>query len=241
MKEETKRICLWSGPRNISTAMMYSFAQREDTAVFDEPFYGYYLKHSPANKYHPGAPQIMVEQETDPDQLIDWTLNEGRKPVLFFKHMTHHLLDMDRSFLKDTINIILTREPKPMIASFAKVIPNPTISDIGYQLHLDLIDEMKVLSIPFYVLDSKGVLIDPKKALAKLCDFIGIQFDDSMLNWVAGPRPEDGSWAKYWYGNVHKSTSFQKYEPKEVELPEKLEPLLKECEKCYQALQQYML
>lgn len=219
---------------------MYSFAQRADTAVFDEPFYGYYLKNSKADEYHPGAKQIMAEQELDPTKLIRWTLIENRKPVLFFKHMTHHLLDMDKSFLKDTINIILTREPKPMLASFAKVIPNPNMTDVGYQLHIDLIQEMKKVDVPFFVQDAKDILIDPEAALTKLCAFVGIPFDQSMLSWQAGARPEDGSWAKYWYSNVHKSTGFQKYEPKEVELPEKLEPLLAECEKCYNELRSFM-
>lgn len=233
---DIKRICLWSGPRNISTALMYSFAQRADTAVFDEPFYGYYLKNSNAEEYHPGAKEVMAEQELNPSKLIEWALTESRNPVLFFKHMTHHLLDMDRSFLKSTINVILTREPKPMLASFAKVIPNPTMADVGYQLHLDLIEDLKKLESPFYVLDSKDVLIDPEAALTKLCDFAGIPFDKSMLSWKAGARPEDGSWAKYWYDNVHKSTGFQEYEPKEIDFPTQLIHLLAHCERCYQAL-----
>lgn len=219
---------------------MYSFAQRADTAVFDEPFYGFYLKNSNADEYHPGADQIMEEQELDPAKLIKWTLTENKKPVLFFKHMTHHLLDMDRSFMTQTINIILTREPKPMLASFAKVIPKPTMKDVGYQDHLNLVNDLKEMGAPFLIVDSKNVLLDPPTELNRICDFAGIAFDPAQLSWEAGARTEDGSWAKYWYANVHQSTGFEKYERKKVELSEKLKPLLAECERCYQVLQQYM-
>ena len=117
-----KRICLWSGPRNISTALMYSFAQRSDTKVFDEPLYGYYLKNTNAKEYHPGAEEILTTMEMDGKKVVDTMLNENSKPVLFFKHMTHHLLDLDRSFMSETVNVILTRNPYDMLPSFAKMI-----------------------------------------------------------------------------------------------------------------------
>ena len=104
-----KRICLWSGPRNISTALMYAFAQRDDTMVFDEPLYAYYLKNHPeAHSYHPGAEAILNTMETNGDKVVEGMLSTNEKPVVFFKHMTHHLLDLDREFMKHTVNVILT-------------------------------------------------------------------------------------------------------------------------------------
>ncbi|MEM9679586.1 MAG: sulfotransferase family protein, partial [Bacteroidota bacterium] len=139
--KSVQRICLWSGPRNISTALMYSFAQRKDTKVFDEPLYAYYLHNNKAaQKYHPGAEDILSTMETDGNEVVKMMLNNDDKPILFFKHMTHHLLDLDRSFMKNTINIILTRNPEEMLPSFDKVIHNPTISDVGYALHIELLN-----------------------------------------------------------------------------------------------------
>ena len=134
-----KRISVWSGPRNISTALMYSFAQRQDTQVFDEPLYGYYLKHSKANAYHPGAEDILNTMETDGRKVVEMMLTTSEKPVLFFKNMTHHILTLDCSFMKGITNVILTRDPKEMLPSFDKVISNPSMDDVGYKLHLDLI------------------------------------------------------------------------------------------------------
>lgn len=232
-----KRICLWSGPRNISTALMYSFAQREDCRVFDELLYAYYLKHHPeAQKYHPGSDEILKTMETDGDKVVESMLANSEKPVLFFKHMTHHLLDLDRTFLNKTINIILTRNPKEMLPSFDKVIKNPVINDVGYALHSELLTYFQENNIPFVVLDSKKVLLNPKETLQKLCKKIDIPFDENMLNWEPQKREEDGVWAKYWYDNVHKSSGFQAYKPKSEPFPNHLNALLKECEPHYQKL-----
>ena len=118
----SKRICLWSGPRNISTALMYSFAQRADTKVYDEPLYAHYLCQTNANEYHPGADDVMASLENDGEKVIEMMMGEHEKPIVFFKNMTHHILDLDKSFLKDTINVILTRDPVEMLPSFAEVI-----------------------------------------------------------------------------------------------------------------------
>lgn len=232
-----KRICLWSGPRNISTALMYSFAQRSDTRVFDEPLYAYYLKHHPeAQAYHPGAEDILNTMENDGASVVDFMLNTNEKPVLFFKHMTHHLLDLNREFMKNTINIILTRDPHEMLPSFNKVIKNPNINDVGYALHLELLSYFKKHKIPFTVLDSKKVLLNPKETLQKLCEFAGIPFDEKMLAWQPQQRLEDGIWAKYWYDSVHKSSSFLKYKARDEVFPEHLNSLLKECLPYYKEL-----
>ena len=238
----TKRVSLWSGPRNISTTMMYSFAQRKDTQVFDEPLYAYYLKNYPeAKAYHPGAEDIINTMNANGEEVVEMMLKDRSKPILFFKNMTHHLPGLDHHFLKDMVNIILTRHPQEMLSSYAKVIPNPKLHDVGYKMHADLVDYLQSKNIPVAVLDAKKVLLDPKKELQKLCTFIEIPFDNSMLSWSSGPRPEDGVWAKYWYTNVHNSKGFLPYKAKQDIFPEYLKPLLEECLPYYKKLQKLTL
>lgn len=240
--DKIKRICLWSGPRNISTALMYSFAQRKDTKVFDEPLYAYYLRNHPeAHKYHPGTNDILKTMENDGEKVVEMMLNTNEKPVLFFKHMTHHLLGLKRDFMQNTINIILTRDPKDMLPSFDKVIKNPSLDDVGYALHMELINYFKKHNISFAVLDSKKVVLNPKKTLQKLCDFVDIPFDENMLAWQPQQRSEDGIWAKYWYNSVHKSSGFMKYKDNDDIFPEHLKPLLKTCIPYYQQLSAYSI
>ncbi|WP_299333883.1 sulfotransferase family protein [uncultured Psychroserpens sp.] len=236
-----KRISVWSGPRNISTALMYSFAQRQDTRVFDEPLYAYYLNNSSAKTYHPGAEEILRTMENDGSAVVEMMLNYSEKPVLFFKNMTHHILDLDRSFMKQLTNVILTRDPKEMLPSFDKVIKNPTIDDVGYKLHIDLLNEFEKQDIDYVVLDAKNVLLNPEGVLKQLCEHVGISFDKHMLNWTPAKRPEDGVWAKYWYTNVHKSSGFSTYTPKTDPFPQHLIPLLNECQPYYNQLQKLAL
>lgn len=236
MDNNIKRICLWSGPRNISTALMYSFAQRNDTKVFDEPLYAHYLKVTSANTYHPMAKEVLNSMEQDGDKVVKSMLEESSKPILFFKQMTHHLVNLDLGFLKNTINIILTRDPIEMLPSFMKEIDNPKMEDVGYAQHIELLNYLSSIGKAPLILDSKKVLINPEETLKKLCDKLNIPFDKNMLSWQKGPRSEDGVWAKHWYGNVHNSTGFKKYEPKTEEFPEKLLPLLKECQPHYEVL-----
>lgn len=231
-----KRICLWSGPRNISTTLMYSFAQRSDTMVYDEPLYAYYLNNTNAREYHPGSEDVLVSMENDGNKVIEMIMGEHKKPVVFFKNMTHHLLNLNRSFMKDVINIILTRDPVEMLPSFAKVIDNPTITDVGYALHIELVDYFHKMNINPLVLDSKKILLNPKKVLSRLCNIVDIPFDENMLAWKSGARPEDGVWAKYWYGNIHKSVGFMEYKAKTEPFPDKLKPLLESCMPFYEQL-----
>ena len=235
-RDNIKRICLWSGPRNISTALMYSFAQRNDTSVFDEPLYGYYLSNSESKVYHPGAEDILSAMEHDGDKVIEMMLSTHENPVIFFKNMTHHLLDLDRSFMKNVTNVILTRDPVEMLPSFAKVIKNPTMEDVGYEHHLQLVSYLRDLNIKPIVLDSKKILLNPLQELSSLCNKIGIPFDKNMLGWKVGARPEDGVWAKFWYTNIHNSEGFQKYKAKTDPFPENLKPLLKSCRPYYEQL-----
>lgn len=231
------RICLWSGPRNISTALMYAFAQRDDTLVVDEPLYAHYLTSTPARHYHPGAEAVIAAQENEGSRVINEViLGKYEKPVVFFKNMTHHLVDVDWGFLKHTVNIILTRTPLDMLPSYIKQIEQPKITDTGYPQQLELLRYLRALGQKPLVVDSSEILENPAAKLYWLCRQIGIPFTEKMLNWPAGPRKEDGVWAPYWYHNVHASTGFEPYQPREKKLPPHLLPLLKECEKLYEEL-----
>ncbi len=156
--------------------------------------------------------------------------------------MTHHLLpELDRSFLKQLVNVILTRDPLEMLPSYAEVVETHTLYDVGYKLHLDIVDQLQAENLPVIVLDSKSVLRNPKEQLQKLCAAINIPFDPDMLSWTPGARPEDGCWAKYWYGNIHKSSGFNAYQPKSTPFPEKLKPLLEECLPFYEKLKSFAI
>ena len=220
-KDGITRICLWAGPRNISTTLMYSFAQRADTAVFDEPLYAHYLCNTNADEYHPGAEDVIASQENNGKKVVETMMGKQGKSVVFFKNMTHHLLALLFSSILWFVNLIVSLiNPRWNIYgtfSFAKVINNPTIDDIGYRLHTELIGYFEKENIKYVVLDSKKILLNPEKVLRQFCDIIGINFDKNMLNWKAGPRKEDGSWAKYWYDNVHQSTGYNPYKIKNKE------------------------
>lgn len=235
------RVFLWSGPRNISTALMYSFAQRADTKVFDEPLYAFYLTQTPAKEYHPGVEDILASMESDGEKVVRSMLENTEKPVLFFKNMCHHLLDLDRAFMKKGKNVILTRDPVEMLSSFGEVIENPKMNDVGYRAQVELLHDLKSRGIDTVVVDSKTILMDPEGQLRLLCERSGIPFDPAMLSWEAGPREEDGVWAPYWYGSVHKSTGFAPYQPKLKSFPDKLKPLLEECMPYYEELMGYKI
>lgn len=216
---------------------MYSFAQRPDTTVVDEPLYAHYLKKTDANEYHPGAEEVLANQENDGQKVIEnIILGDYDTPIVFFKNMTHHLVDLDWSFMKEAVNIILTRDPKEMLPSYAKQVERPTMRDVGYAQHLKLVKYLNSIGQNPPIIDSKKLLDFPKSRLRELCESIGIPFDETMLNWPAGARSEDGVWAKYWYHNVHKSTGFKPYQAKIKPFPEELGDLLKECEELYEQL-----
>ena len=231
------RIALWSGPRNISTALMYSFAQRADTRVYDEPLYAHYLTVRPAvQAYHPGAPQILRSQSHDGRAVVASMLGAQPKPVVFFKHMGHHLVDLDLDFLGSLHNVILTRDPEQMLPSYAAVVDTPTLTDVGYAAQVELYEHLTARGEPVTVLDAKRVLLDPAAVLQQLCARLGIPFDEAMLHWPAGARPEDGVWAPHWYASVHASTGFAPYRAKTAPFPERLKPLLAECQPNYALL-----
>ena len=237
MAHQVVRICLWSGPRNISTALMYSFAQRDDTVVYDEPLYAHYLSRTPARAYHPGAEEVIATMENDGEVVVrDLILGDQPRPVAFFKHMTHHLVNLDPGFLAETTNVLLTRDPVEMLPSYARQIESPSLVDVGYKAHTELLSYLRSLGQDPPVLDSQQLLLDPRTVLGELCRRIGIPFQKAMLSWPAGARPEDGSWAQYWYHSLHRSTGFGEYVPKTDPFPDSLKPLLTECQPYYEQL-----
>lgn len=241
MKTDTKGINLCSGPRNISTALMYSFAQRDDTKVFDEPFYAYYLSNT--GKKHPGRGEVLRAQSHDPREVLKGVLSEaGDKAVIFIKNMAHHMGVLEKDLLDDFIHIFLIREPDEMLTSFIKTIPEPTLRDTGYREQYEFFKYViRESDHDPVVIDARQLLLNPEQVLKEVCLKVGITFDPAMLSWEAGPIPEDGVWAKYWYRNVHKSTGFSPYEPKNEEVPERLEGLLKECRYYYDKLFEYAI
>ena len=235
-KSRNKRINFWSGPRNLSTAIMYSFAQRSDMAVVDEPFYAYYLKHS--NKDHPGKDEVLSTYSGDYNTILEHViLKDYGDQSVFFKQMAHHVADADLSFCKECKNVILLRDPAEMIISFSKVIKDPTIKDLGLEdLHTvqHYLEENEILDAVF---DSGDLLKDPEQMLRKLCDALQLEFDNSMLSWQAGPLKEDGCWAKYWYSNVHRSTGFKKVDQSATkEVNENQKELLNVCNQYYEQM-----
>ena len=229
-----KIICLWSCPRNISTALMYSFGNREDTEIYDEALYAYYL-HKTGIK-HPGYNEIINNMEIDCKKIINEIILSAKKNINFHKLMTHFLIDIDLDFLKKVSNIIFIRDPKEIINSYNKVIPNPTIEDIGIKQQFKLYNHLlESNNIPL-VLDSSILLKNPKKTLTILCNKLDILYSNKMLKWSKGPKKADGIWAKYWYKNVHRSSGFNNYEITNIKLNSKNKKLAKDCEKYYKFL-----
>jgi hypothetical protein len=232
---QTTRINLWSGPRNVSTALMYSFAQRADTRVVDEPLYGHYLRVSGAE--HPGAEEVMALMECDGARVVqELILGPCDRPVLFMKQMAHHLVEIDRAFLAETANVLLIRDPREMLPSLAKNLTVPTLRDTGLAMQAELYDQLRALGQQPPVLDSKQTLLNPRHVLSRLCAALGIPFTEAMLSWPVGARPEDGVWAKYWYQAVHQSSAFLPYATKDESFPDALLPLLHECLPYYDRL-----
>lgn len=237
----SKPICLWSGPRNVSTALMYSFAELPEIRIVDEPLYGHYLRVSGSN--HPGRAEILAAMNCDGDAVMLSLLQQQRQTTdarLFVKHMAHHLVSLNLDFLTRTDNIFLIRDPRQMLPSLTIQLPEAGLADTGlqrqWQLYAELVDKGQHPA----VLDSKELLLDPAAVLRQLCAHLGIGFDDSMLTWRSGPRKEDGVWAPHWYHVVHQSTGFSSYVEK-PDFPEPLLPLLRECEPWYERLYEHAL
>ena len=236
----TTRIALWSGPRNISTAMMYSFAQRADTGIVDEPLFGHFLTHTGVDR--PSRYEVMATMELDGQKVIlEELLAPCDEPVYFMKHIANHLVGLDWGFLRQFKNVLLIRHPRDVIASYIKNVERPSMLDVAYEVQNRLLDHLLAEELQTIVIDSKRVLLDPEGQLKRLCKELDIAFDPAMLYWEAGARVEDGVWAKYWYHSVHKSTGFAPYKEKKEELPDDLLPLYEECLPHYERILKYAI
>jgi hypothetical protein len=211
------RIAMWSGPRNLSTALMYAFAARDDFAVIDEPFYAAYLSQTGLS--HPMRSEITASQPTDPVQVIAGLLGPipGDCPHFYQKHMSQHMIPgMPRDWMHGMTNIFLLRHPARVAASFSAKFESPTLADIGFAQQAELYDQLTAADSAPVVIDSFDIRRNPEQMLKRLCAAISLPWDAAMLHWPAGGHADDGIWAKHWYGAVHRSTGFA---PAEGEQP----------------------
>ena len=235
---------MWSGPRNISTAMMRAWGNRPDTFVCDEPFYAYYLEKT--GRDHPGADDVIGAGETDWRKVIAQLTGDvpGGKRIFYQKQMTHHLLpQIDREWLGSVTNCFLIRDPAEVIVSYIKKNNDPTLEDIGFVQQAEIFDWVRqhTGAIP-PVIDAHDVLESPERILRSLCDAVGVEFTNAMLSWPPGLRETDGIWAKHWYGEVAKSTGFREASArKRVELPQRLQNVQERSREYYYHLHEHRL
>ena len=236
MSHET-RVAMWSGPRNVSTAMMRSWENREDTVVVDEPFYAAYLVRTGID--HPGRESVIASQPTDPAEVVaalHAPLPDG-VTVHYAKQMAHHLAeDMDLSWTRDFRNVLLIRDPAEVVASYVRSRESCEPEDIGLLQQLRLLDSLRSGDDAPPVIDAGDFLRDPERHLRWLCDWLGIGFTSRMLAWPAGPRSSDGVWAPYWYDAVWRSTGFEPWRPREVTLGRHDADVAEACRPAYDRL-----
>lgn len=219
---------------------MYSWRQRADTEVVDEPLYAHYLRTS--GRIHPGTGEVLASQDNDGQAVIERViLGPRQQPVVVFKQMAKHLIGLDRSFLGRCRNVLLTRDPLDMLTSFQKQIPDATLEDTGFIELVEILESSLADGSEPIVIDSKKLLLDPPSVLSELCDRLGLPFDTAMLRWPAGPKPEDGVWARYWYDAVHRSTGWAPWQAKPDELLPHLEPVVERASALYDRLAPYAI
>lgn len=237
------RIAMWSGPRNISTAMMRAWENRPDAIVCDEPLYAHYLRATGVE--HPGRDEVIAFHESDWRKVVARLLGpipDGKR-IYYQKHMAHHLLpEIDREWLRSLTHAMLIRHPAEMLTSLSRVIPEPKLTDTGLPQQLEvvqLVEDLTGHAPP--IVDSRDVLENPRRMLGVLCEALDVPFDDAMLHWPPGRRETDGIWAKHWYAAVEQSTGFEPYKPRAEPVPDRLAPLMGECLKLYEVLHERRL
>jgi hypothetical protein len=224
---------MWSGPRTISTALMRAWENRPDTVVIDEPLYGFYLASTGVP--HPGRDEIITTMLNGWREVLDeltLTPFPAGKTVFYAKHMTHHLLpEVDRGALAGLRHAYLIRDPRQLLASYARVRAQPVLADLGLAQQVEI---FRTFGGP--VVDAADILRQPERTLRALCSALEVPFDPAMLRWPAGPRGTDGVWARHWYDGVWRSTGFGPYRESAAELPPELEPLAARCVPFYQEM-----
>ena len=226
----TVRVAMWSGPRNISTAMMRAWENRPDCAVSDEPLYAHYLAHTGLD--HPGRDEVIADGETDCDAVVAALTGPapGDAPVWYQKHMTHHLLPhIDHSWIHQLRNVLLIRDPREVVASYVKSRAHVEPDDIGLRQQVQLYDELAASCDAPPVIDSGDFLRAPEAHLRALCAWLGIGFSERMLRWPKGPRDSDGIWAPHWYAHVWESTGFEAPQPRIIELADEAAAVAEAC------------
>ena len=237
------RIAMWSGPRNLSTAMMYSFGARNDFSVWDEPFYAPYLKES--KKPHPMLDEIFEREETDPAKVAERCIGEipNGKKHFYQKHMPHHILEtFPQDWVNDVCNVFLIRHPARVIASYSKKNGVPDLADIGIAKQAYMFDRIYAETGQYPItIDSTDIREAPETMLKLLCEAIGIDWDPAMLSWPEGGHISDGAWAPHWYPEVWKSTGFAAAEDELPELPGHLQSVLDQALPYYEHLAQFKI
>jgi hypothetical protein len=218
---------------------MYSFAQRTDTHVLDEPYYSVYLDKSSAD--HPGKEEVFASLPKDELIVTDNIIKDKSAEVLFIKNMAHHIEVLGQPFIPGAINIFLIRHPRQIISSYTKVIENPVMRDIGVAYQYFLFNTLVKQGQAPVVVDSNLLLDNAESVIRKLCNACGIEFQQRMLHWPEGPKAYDGVWATHWYANVHRSTGFNKQLTPEMELPLRLHSLYSEAMTFYEKLLPFSL
>jgi len=229
-----KIISVWSGPRNISTALMYSFSRRSDMRVVDEPLYAHYLLRTGVN--HPGRQEVIDSMEADPERIWKKYKDEAAVKHVFLKNMAHHAIDLPEEWFTGPIPLFLIRDPHDMLPSLGRVLENPVLRDTGLDKQLEMVHTLQAAGREVLVVEGADILKDPPGMLRILCERLEIIFEENMLSWPAGPLPEDGVWARYWYEQVHRSTGFNPWKPAVRDIPDRLKPLLDQCQPYYAEL-----
>jgi hypothetical protein len=235
------RVNVWSGPRNVSTALMYSWRQHPMVAVVDEPLYAHWLRLSGAD--HPGRDDVLAAMEQDGDRVVaallsdEWHLPDGRPaPALVCKQMAHHLVGVDETWLDAFTNVLLIRDPREVLLSYTEAVEHPDVHMLGYPTLVRLLERERDSGRSPLVVDSADLLADPETTLRRMTAHAGLSFDPAMLSWPAGPKPEDGVWARYWYAGVHASTGFRTPRPRDGDVPDRLRPVLEAALPLYERL-----
>lgn len=233
-----RRIAMWSGPRNLSTAMMRAFSSRPDTAVSDEPFYAAYLARS--GVVHPMQEEVLASQPQDPLQVAADLLGPvpGGKPIWYQKHMAHHMIEgVPLDWMDQVTNVFLLRSPERVLASYAQKREDVTLRDIGFAEQAMLFDRVADrLGHAPPVVDSEDVRRDPRSSLSALCNAVQIPFIEAMLSWPRGQHPDDGVWAPHWYGAIFDSTGFAPPDEKPATLPDHLRPIAEQARVFYERM-----
>jgi hypothetical protein len=238
------RIAMWSGPRNISTAMMRAWGNRRDTFVVDEPFYAYYLYAT--GREHPGRDEVIAHGEIDWKKVIAQLTGPvpNGQQICYQKQMTHHLLpEIDRTWLTTVTNCFLIRDPAEVIVSYIRKNHTPTLEDIGFIQQAEIFDWVcEHTGRTPAVIDANDVLESPERVLRLLCEAVDVKFTEAMLSWAPGLRETDGIWAKHWYGEVATSTRFRQPRKRErVPVPKHLTEICNRSRAYYDQLYEHRL